>query len=113
MSKYHLKLYVTGRTPQSNRAVKNLRALCAADLKDLAQVDIIDVAEDPAAAEAAHIIATPTLIITLPPPLRRIVGDLSDHDRVLLGLGVMSEDLPEELLETGVNLTGSQKGAIA
>ncbi|MBK1650063.1 circadian clock KaiB family protein [Rhabdochromatium marinum] len=112
MSKYHLKLYVTGRTPQSNRAVKNLRALCATELKDRAEVDIIDVAEDPFAAESAHIIATPTLIKTLPPPLRRIVGDLSNVNRVLLGLDILPEDLLKHA-ESAANLTGPTGGAMS
>ncbi len=86
MGKYVLKLYVTGHTPQSRRAISNLHRLCETELKDQYEMRVIDVLEHPQLAENERIIATPTLIKNLPPPLRRIIGDLSDTGRVLLGL---------------------------
>lgn len=86
MGKYVLKLYITGHTPQSGRAISNLRRICETELKNQYDMRIIDVLEHPHLAENERIIATPTLIKNLPPPLRRIIGDLSDTDRVLLGL---------------------------
>lgn len=81
-----LKLYVTGNTQRSERAVANLRRICEQDLAGSYDVVIIDVIEQPEQAESARILATPTLIRQLPPPLRRILGDLSDTEKVLIGL---------------------------
>ncbi|QQS53378.1 MAG: circadian clock protein KaiB [Candidatus Competibacteraceae bacterium] len=86
MDKFVLKLYITGHTPQSERAISNLRRICEAELKSQFEMQVIDVLEHPQLAENDRIIATPTLIKSLPPPLRRIIGDLSDSERVLLGL---------------------------
>lgn len=69
-------------------AIANLRRLCEHELKGEYHLEIIDVLEHPQAAEDARILATPTLIKQLPPPLRRVIGDLSDKDKVLLGLEV-------------------------
>ena len=84
--KYVLKLYVTGKTPRSERAIANLRRICDADLSGCYDLTIIDVLERPQLAEDEKILATPTLIKELPPPLRRIIGDLSEKESVLLGL---------------------------
>ena len=86
MGKFVLKLYITGHTPQSERAISNLRRICEAELKAQFEMQVIDVLEHPQLAENDRIIATPTLTKSLPPPLRRIIGDLSDSERVLLGL---------------------------
>ena len=94
MSKFTLRLYVTGRTSRSEQAIKNLRRICAQDLSGEYQMKVIDVLENPQLAEEEKILATPTLIKTLPPPLKRIIGDLSDKENVLLGLDLRSE--PEE-----------------
>lgn len=85
---YLLKLYVTGTSPRTEMAIANLRRLCEHDLQGEYELEVIDVLEDPQAAEDARILATPTLIKQLPPPLRRVIGDLSDKDKVLLGLEV-------------------------
>jgi circadian clock protein KaiB len=90
MGKYLLKLYITGRTPQGNRAIANLQRICQAELDGQYEMEVIDVIEDPQAAEDARIIATPTLIKALPPPLRRIIGDLSNKEKVLIGLDLSS-----------------------
>ena len=86
MTKFKLRLYITGRTSQSQRAIDNLRAICEAELAGVYEVDVIDVLEHPALAEREKILATPTLVKRLPEPVRRIIGDLSDRERVLLGL---------------------------
>lgn len=87
--KYILKLYITGQTPRSERAIANLRRICEVDLHGQYEMVIIDLLERPQLAEDERIIATPTLIKELPPPLRRIIGDLSDTDRVLFGLDLL------------------------
>lgn len=86
MNKYILRLYITGQTPKSERAIENLRRICDEELNGQYQMVIIDVLERPQLAEDEKILATPTLIKELPPPLRRIIGDLSDTEKVLLGL---------------------------
>jgi len=86
MNKFKLRLYVTGKTPKSERAISNLKEICERDLKGLYELQIIDVLEKPQFAENEKILATPTLIKDLPPPLKRIIGDLSNSERVLLGL---------------------------
>ena len=86
MDTYVLKLYVTGQTLRSERAIANLRRICETELHNQYQLVIIDILERPRLAEEEKIIATPTLIKELPPPLRRIIGDLSDSMEVLIGL---------------------------
>ena len=86
MNKFKLRLYVTGKTPKSERAIANLKEICERDLKGLYELEIIDVLESPQLAENEKILATPTLIKDLPPPLKRIIGDLSNSEKVLLGL---------------------------
>jgi circadian clock protein KaiB len=86
MDKFKLRLYITGKTPKSERAIANLKEICERDLKGLYILQIIDVLESPQLAEDEKILATPTLIKDLPPPLKRIIGDLSNSDKVLLGL---------------------------
>lgn len=86
METYVLKLYVTGKTPRSEQAIENLRQICEKELTNKYKLIVTDVLEHPWLAEDEKIIATPTLIKVLPPPMRRIIGDLSDSDKVLLGL---------------------------
>jgi circadian clock protein KaiB len=88
LSKYVLKLYVAGSSARTDRAIANLRRICDEELANLYELVIIDVLEHPQLAEDDKILATPTLIKHLPPPLRRVIGDLSDKDKVLLGLEV-------------------------
>ena len=87
-----LKLYITGQTPRSLAAIANLRKLCEEELRDVYEMVVIDVLERPQLAEDEQILATPTVIKSLPPPIRRIIGDLSDRERVLLGLDLMNAD---------------------
>ena len=88
MRTYVLRLYITGRTAQSDAAISNLRRICEQDLEAEYELEVIDVLERPQLAEDEKILATPTLVRELPPPIRRIVGDLSDHEKVLLGLDI-------------------------
>ena len=81
-------MYVTGTSPRAERAISNLQRICEQDLRGQYQLEIIDVLEHPQRAEDDRILATPTLIKQLPPPLRRVIGDLSDKGKVLLGLEV-------------------------
>lgn len=94
--KYSLRLYVTGHTARSSQATKNLKLICEQELHGQYELEIIDVLERPALAEKERILATPTLIRRLPLPVRRIIGDLSDHDRVLLGLDLVAAATREE-----------------
>lgn len=89
MSEYVLKLYITGRTPRSQRAIDNLQQLMEDELAGQYQLEVIDILERPALAEEEKILATPALIKELPPPVRRVIGDLSDRDQVLLGLDLV------------------------
>jgi circadian clock protein KaiB len=85
-----LRLYVAGRSASSQRAIANLRRLCETDFEGVSyDLEVIDVLEHPQLAENEKILATPTLIRELPPPLRRLVGDLSDREKVLLGLDIL------------------------
>lgn len=86
MDKFKLRLYITGKTPKSERAIANLKEICEKELNGLYELSIIDVLENPQLAENEKILATPTLIKDLPPPLKRIIGDLSNSEKVLLGL---------------------------
>jgi circadian clock protein KaiB len=88
--KYVLKLYVTGLTPRSQDAVKNLKKILNEDYKGVYSLRVIDVVKDPNLAEDDKILATPTLIKILPPPVRRIIGDLSNKEKVLLGLDLVA-----------------------
>jgi circadian clock protein KaiB len=90
LSKFILTLYVTGTSPRTAIAIDNLNRICAQELDGRYELEIVDVLEDPQRAEDEKILATPTLIKQLPPPLRRVIGDLSDKDKVLLGLEVRS-----------------------
>jgi circadian clock protein KaiB len=88
LARYELKLYITGASPRAETAIANLRRICEEELGGEYALDIIDVLKHPEAAESDRILATPTLIKQLPPPLRRVIGDLSDKEKVLLGLEV-------------------------
>jgi len=84
--KFILRLYVTGTTPKSQAAIRNIKMICDKELKGMCDLKVIDIYQQPALAKGEQIVAVPTLIKKLPAPIRRIVGDLSDHERVLLGL---------------------------
>ena len=92
MNKFLLTLYVTGCTPKSELSIANLRRIIKEKLDKRYELRIIDVLEQPQLAENDRILATPTLIKALPPPLRRVIGDLSDSEKVLLGLDMKAYD---------------------
>jgi circadian clock protein KaiB len=85
-SRYTLRLYVTGMTPRSQRAIESIKAVCEEHLAGRYDLEVIDIYQHPTLAEGEQIIAAPTLIKALPAPLRRLVGDLSNTERILLGL---------------------------
>lgn len=86
--RYVLRLYVTGATEMSARAIANLRALCDAHLAGRYELEVIDVLQQPLLALEGHILAAPTLVKQAPPPLRRLIGDLSDRDKVIAALDI-------------------------
>lgn len=88
MNKFILTLYITGQTPRSEQAIVNLRRVCDTALSGQYELFIVDVLEQPGLAEEEKILATPTLVKEVPPPARRIIGDLSDTQQVLIGLGL-------------------------
>jgi circadian clock protein KaiB len=96
---YILKLYVAGNTPNSMRALKTLRNILETEFRGVYALKVIDVLKNPQLAEEDKILATPTLAKILPPPVRRIIGDLSDRERVLIGLDLLYEELTEEGLD--------------
>jgi circadian clock protein KaiB len=87
--KYRLRLYITGRTLTSQTAIENLNRICENELKGHYKLEVIDVLEHPNLAEDEKILATPTLVKQLPEPFRKIIGDLSDREKVLLGLDII------------------------
>lgn len=89
--KYVLRLYITGTTPQSVKAITNLKKICEEYLKDSYTLEIIDIYQQPQLAEGDQIIAAPTLIKKLPSPLKKLIGDMSDKERVLVGLDLKSK----------------------
>lgn len=95
---YILKLYVAGNTPNSMRALKTLRNILETEFLGVYALKVIDVLKNPQLAEEDKILATPTLAKILPPPVRRIIGDLSDRERVLIGLDLLYDELNEEAL---------------
>ncbi len=89
MEKYTIRLYVLGETPVARRAIENLRAICAEpEVGAHYEAEVINLLERPQLAEDERIVATPMLVKRLPPPMRRIIGDLSDHEKVLIGLDI-------------------------
>lgn len=89
--RYNLRLYVTGATASSGRAIASVKALCEEHLRDRYDLEVIDIYQQPDLAEGDQIVAAPTLIRRLPLPLRRLVGDLSDPARVLSRLDLQTE----------------------
>lgn len=85
---FNLRLFVAGHTPKSERALSNLTALCEKHLKGRYQVEVIDLLENPHLARGNQIVAIPTLEVKLPLGVQRIIGDLSNTDRVLVGLSL-------------------------
>ena len=83
-----LRLYVAGQTPKSLAAISNLKKICTEHLNDRYRIEVIDLAKNPALARDHQILAIPTLVRKLPVPIRKIIGDLSDTARVVVGLDI-------------------------
>lgn len=88
--RYRLRLYIAGLTPRSRRTVVNLQRICSEYLSDRYDLEIVDIYQQPELASVDQVVAAPTLLKITPPPLRRIIGDLSDERRVLRGLELVS-----------------------
>ncbi len=99
MQKFQLRLYIMGQSAKSRIAITNIKALCKNELKGQYELTIIDVLERPQLAEDEKIIATPTLIKDLPPPLKRVIGDLSNKEKVLMGLDILPTETTDNLGE--------------
>jgi circadian clock protein KaiB len=84
--KFSLRLYVAGQTPKAARAFNNLRRICDEHLAGRYSIEVIDLLENPALGRGDQILALPTLVRKLPPPVKKIIGDLSNTERVLVGL---------------------------
>ena len=84
--RFQLRLYVAGHTPRSVAALTNLRRICQEHLAERYTIEIIDLLESPERARTDQIVAIPTLVRMLPPPIRKIIGDLSNTERVLVGI---------------------------
>lgn len=95
MTKYVFHLYVAGQTARSQAAEANLRALCGSRLPNGYELEVVDITRDPGIAEELRILATPVVVRIAPPPVRRAIGDLSDHRRAAHVLG-----LPDEVEST-------------
>jgi circadian clock protein KaiB len=87
--KYILRLYIAGLTPKSIRAFDNLKKICEEHLQGKYIIEVVDLVENPHLAKKDQIIALPTLVKQLPPPVKKIIGDLSDTERVLKGLDII------------------------
>jgi circadian clock protein KaiB len=95
---YILRLYITGLTPRSTKAIENIKRICEEHLQGRYQLEFIDIFQRPVLSKGEQIIAAPTLIKLLPLPLRRFIGDMSNTDKILLGLDLRSK--AEDACET-------------
>ena len=86
---WDLKLYVAGNTPKSVTAIKNLKKYCEEHLKGKYRIEVIDLLKKPQLAEGDQIFALPTLVRKVPVPMRKIIGDLSNEEKVLVGLNIV------------------------
>lgn len=93
-SHYELRLYVAGQTDKSMRAIANLSRICRTHLDGRYSIEVIDLTKSPRLAAGEQILALPTLVRRLPEPVRKIIGDLSNEERVLVGLDVRPKALP-------------------
>ena len=91
---YNLRLYVAGQTPKSVAAISNLKSICEEHLAGMYTIEVIDLLVKPQLAAGDQILAVPTLVRRLPPPIKRIIGSLSDTERVLVGLDIQPGEAP-------------------
>jgi circadian clock protein KaiB len=96
VDRYALRLYVTGMTARSAQAITNLQAICAEYLEGRYDLEVIDIYQQPLLTRGEQIIAAPTLIKKLPLPMRRLIGDLSDRERVIVGLDLALAPIPKD-----------------
>ena len=89
---YVLRLYVAGTTSRSIRAVANIKQICENTLKNRYDLEVIDIYQQPVLVKGEQIIAAPTLVKKLPPPLRKFIGDMSDTERILVGLDLKNKN---------------------
>jgi circadian clock protein KaiB len=94
--KYVLRLYVTGMTPKSLHAIENIRKICEENLQGRFELEVVDVYQHPEFARTEQIIAAPTLIKKLPLPLRKFIGDMSDKEKILIGLNIIPTNEKKE-----------------
>ncbi|MGD0230356.1 MAG: circadian clock KaiB family protein [Syntrophorhabdales bacterium] len=94
--KYVLRLYVTGVTPKSTEAIFNIKKTCEEHLKGRYELEVIDIYQQPLLAKGDQIIAAPTLVKKLPPPLRKFIGDMHDVDKILVGLDLKPKPKPKK-----------------
>ncbi len=90
---FRLRLFITGASPNSTRAVNNLKTICETYLRQNYEMEIVDVHQQPLIAESEEIIALPLLVKKSPGPERRLIGDMSDTEKVLKGLGISTSDI--------------------
>src|ERR1700754_4018137 len=88
MAKWELRLYIAGNTPKSATALRNLKKYCEEHLKGIYDIEVIDLLKNPQLAEGDQILAIPTLVKKVPEPVRKIIGDLSNEEKVLVGLDI-------------------------
>lgn len=98
-ARYRLRLFITGTTPKCARAIKNIRAICEANLPGRYDLEVVDIYQHPEQAKPEQIVVTPTLVKKLPLPFRKMIGDLSDNERVLIGLDIIRRPLPAKAPE--------------
>jgi circadian clock protein KaiB len=90
---YRLRLFVTGTTPRSARAIRNIRVICEENLPGRYELEVIDIYQHPELVTAEQIVVTPTLVKEFPLPIRKLIGDLSDTERALVGLDIVRDPL--------------------
>jgi circadian clock protein KaiB len=90
---YQLRLFVTGATPRSSRAIQNIRAICEEHLQGRYDLEVVDIYQHPEHVKAEQVVVTPTLVKQTPLPIRKLIGDLSDTGRVLIGLDIEPRQL--------------------
>jgi len=88
VERWNLRLYVAGMTPAARRAFESIKKICEEHLADRYSIEVVDLLKDPQLAEGDQILAVPTLVRQLPPPVRKIIGDLSATEKVLVGLDI-------------------------
>lgn len=93
---YILTLYITGQTFRSQQAIRNIKRICEEELNSRYELEVIDIYQQPELAKNVDLVAAPTLIKTLPVPIRRLVGDMSDREQVLIGLDLKKNEKSSE-----------------